>query len=524
MKSAVPTRVLAIDDDSDICLYIQEILERNNCVVSLAERGRDALRLLAAERFDIVMADVRLPDLDGVSILEHVRLSGSDIPFVLITGFTENEPIINSMRLGAVDYITKPFTPSDLEKSLHRALERKKRLDWSRHLYQIAEHQDLPLHEKIQKILLLTADLLGMDSGLVIRSSTEGQALSFSSGRTETELESIREAWQQHLTLRLSAIQKTRDLSFHEGTPVSWAAIPLCLNAQVQGAVCFFRKAERLAASHDIVRSALQLTELSISRLLEGEDHALTIANQQDLILASQNLSHLGALTPGIVHEIENQLNVIADRTVLVEKMLQTDAAGSVPRIQGTLASIGSDVKRIDRLVKMVRTISRKEDGSEQELLQLRAVLDEALELFRCQLHARPVRLTIADLSPQYYIRGNPTQILQVFLILLNNSLDAIEGMAAEWIQIDAGIRHHSLQITITDSGRGIPPHLHDKIFVPFYTTKSAGKGLGVGLSLARRHMEAHHGKIWVDPQSPHTRFILQFTQVLDATGKAAGL
>jgi DNA-binding NtrC family response regulator len=75
---------------------------------------------------------------------------------VLITGFSENDSIISSLRLGAVDYLTQPFTPSDLEKSLRRALDRKKRQDWSRHLYQISEHTDLTLHEKIQKILQLT--------------------------------------------------------------------------------------------------------------------------------------------------------------------------------------------------------------------------------------------------------------------------------------------------------------------------------------------------------------------------------
>ncbi|WP_141732525.1 sensor histidine kinase [Oligoflexus tunisiensis] len=253
--------------------------------------------------------------------------------------------------------------------------------------------------------------------------------------------------------------------------------------------------------------------------------YALIIANQQDLILASQNLSNLGAMTPGIVHEIENQLSVIADRTGLAEKLLQTDAAGSAPRIKGALESIGSDVKRIDRIVKSVRTMSQNPEATHtQELLQIRSVLDEALELFRCQIQSRPARLTIADISPQYYIKGNPTQILQVFLILLNNSLDAIEGMATEWIQVDAAIQHHTLQITITDSGRGIPAHPHERSFVPFYSTKTASKGLGMGLSLARRHMESHHGKIWIDPQSPNTRFILQFTQVLDAAGKAAGL
>src|SRR6478735_7719679 len=127
MHTKEPIKVLAIDDDSDICFYIREILERNGCVVTLAETGRDALQLLASQTFDVVMADVRLPDLDGVSILEQVRLSGSDMPFVLMTGFTENDPIISCVRLGAIDYLTKPFSPADLEMALSRALLQKKR-------------------------------------------------------------------------------------------------------------------------------------------------------------------------------------------------------------------------------------------------------------------------------------------------------------------------------------------------------------------------------------------------------------
>jgi CheY-like chemotaxis protein len=347
MQSAEPTKVLAIDDDPDICFYIQEILERNNCVVTLTERGREALRLLTSENFDIVMADVRLPDLDGVSILEHVRLSGSEIPFVLITGFSENDPIISSLRLGAVDYLTKPFTPSDLEKSLRRALDRKKRQDWSRHLYQISENADLTLHEKIQKILLLTADMLGMDFGCIIRSSAGSHALSFSSGRTEDDLDAINEVYRSHIAAQLPDIQARQDPSAGEAQNLSWAAVPLRMNQDIQGALCVFKKGSKAGLGQGTLRSVLQLTELSISRLLEAEENALIIANQKDMIMAAQNLSSLGALTNSLVVQMESHLTDIAGRTVMVEKLLKNWDAGSTPSIQTALDSIGSDVKHM---------------------------------------------------------------------------------------------------------------------------------------------------------------------------------
>jgi signal transduction histidine kinase len=521
MTSAEVTKVLAIDDDPDICVYIQEILERKDCAVTTALCGREALKLLAIERFDLVMTDVRLPDIDGVSILEHMRLSGSELPFVLISGFSENEPIISSMRLGAVDYLTKPFTPADLEKSLERSLDRKKRLDWSRDLYQISENTDLTLHEKIQKILLLTADMLGMDVGVVMHSSPDRHGLSFTSGRTEAELDTIERLYEEHLLPELGRILQKKEPSYFLQGPQPWVAVPLRMNQEVQGAICFFKEGAASKLGQEAAHSVLQLTELSISRLLEAEEKAVIIANQQSLLLATQNLSNLGALANSIAHQIESHLTEIAGRTVMVEKMLQSGGPDNSPRIKGVLESIGTDVKRLDRIVKSVRTMAQGNgEPQDHQLLDLASILDEALELFRCKIHDRPLRLTVGKIPAGYFIQGDSTQILQVFLILLNNSFDAIEGLPEEWIQVDASVVEHSLVVSVTDSSRTMPAHLQEKIFLPFLSRADTSRDLGLGLSLARKYMEAQHGKLWIDPESPNTRFVLQFLQIKDAQGQ----
>jgi DNA-binding response OmpR family regulator/signal transduction histidine kinase len=519
MKSAEPIKVLAIDDDPDICFYIQEILERNNCVVTLTERGREALRLLLNESFDIVMADVRLPDLDGVSILEHVRLSGSEIPFVLITGFSENEPIISSMRLGAVDYLTKPFTPSDLEKSLRRALDRKKRQDWSRNLYQICENVDLALPEKIQRILLLTSDMLGLDSGCVVRSSGTAHALSFTAAQNEEELKSINAAFHEHLKDALEHIEKKREPSYGESQGFFWAALPLRMHQLVQGAVCFFKSGTQPVLGQDTMRSVLQLTELSISRLLEAEENASIIANQQNLLMASQNLSSLGALASSIVLQVESHLNQISGRTVTVEKLLKTAAPEEATRIQGELRSIGSDVQRIDRIMKSVRSIAQGSPES-RSLLCIRSVLDEALELVRCKIQDRPLRLTVGEVPADLHMEGDATKILQVFLILLNNSFDATLGLDHEWIQVDSELSGTTLRISISDSGRSLPAHLQSEVLHP--VTHTASGTADAGLGLARQYMEAHHGTLNLDPQSPNTRFVLEFKPLRKVDGQAS--
>src|SRR6185312_3312229 len=106
-------------------------------------------------------------------------------------------------------------------------------------------------------------------------------------------------------------------------------------------------------------------------------------------------------------------------------------------------------------------------------------------------------------------IHARPSQISQVLLNLLNNGLDAIRTMTQPWIEIAVVKCEDLVEISVTDSGHGIPNHIANRMMEPFFTTKEVGSGTGLGLAISRGIIEDHHGKFYYDQESANTRFVV---------------
>lgn len=91
----------------------------------------------------------------------------------------------------------------------------------------------------------------------------------------------------------------------------------------------------------------------------------------------------------------------------------------------------------------------------------------------------------------------------------MNNSFDALHEIPAKWIYVEVFAFQNSINITITDSGTGIPQVIQSKIMQPFFTTKEVGKGTGLGLSISKSIIDSHCGSLALDPSSQHTKFVI---------------
>jgi signal transduction histidine kinase len=103
-----------------------------------------------------------------------------------------------------------------------------------------------------------------------------------------------------------------------------------------------------------------------------------------------------------------------------------------------------------------------------------------------------------------------PTQITQVLLNLLNNARDAAEESEERWVQLDVTELADWIRISVTDSGKGIPVEIREKIMSPFFTTKAVGKGTGLGLSITKSIVDSHRGTLILDEESVQTRFVIE--------------
>jgi two-component system response regulator AtoC len=119
-------RILVVDDEQNICESIKKTLERSGYSVSTSHDGYEALKRVRADAYDMVICDIRLPDQDGLQILDQIKEFNHRIIVCMITGYASIDTAITSMRHGAIDYITKPFKPDQIRFIVNRAFQKKK--------------------------------------------------------------------------------------------------------------------------------------------------------------------------------------------------------------------------------------------------------------------------------------------------------------------------------------------------------------------------------------------------------------
>jgi DNA-binding NtrC family response regulator len=120
-------RILVVDDDLAFRLSMAELLRQDGYRVTVAGSGSEALTMLAMQRVDLILADLRMPGLDGLGLTEALRKSGEGAPILMISGFGTVDAAVQALQLGADDFLTKPVEPDVLTARVTALLERRPR-------------------------------------------------------------------------------------------------------------------------------------------------------------------------------------------------------------------------------------------------------------------------------------------------------------------------------------------------------------------------------------------------------------
>ncbi|KPK96412.1 hypothetical protein AMJ80_00050 [bacterium SM23_31] len=121
--------VLVIDDESVVRNACRKILTEEGYKVILAENGREGLEKSEMGIGDVILVDLKMPDISGMEVLKEIKIKFPRKPVIVITGYSTVDSAVEAMKLGAFDYVPKPFTPDELSLIVHKALEKKKLLD-----------------------------------------------------------------------------------------------------------------------------------------------------------------------------------------------------------------------------------------------------------------------------------------------------------------------------------------------------------------------------------------------------------
>lgn len=202
----------------------------------------------------------------------------------------------------------------------------------------------------------------------------------------------------------------------------------------------------------------------------------------------AEHLATLGELATGLAHEIRNPLAGIAG----VIEIVGRDLPSSSPA-RSVIKDVHLEIAQINRILTDLLETARPRPP-EMRASDLNTTVEHAVMLAKQQVLSKPIKIELEKSPALQVVEHDSDQIHQVLLNLLLNAVQAIEGPGSIKVQIQS--EDDFAAISVTDTGRGIPPEHLPNIFRPFYTTK--GNGTGLGLSLARRIVEEHRGRIEV--------------------------
>jgi two-component system response regulator PilR (NtrC family) len=119
------SRILVVDDEDSIREFLEIMLKKENYEVTTAEDGLRAKEILSKKTFDMVISDMQMPNVTGIELLKHVKESYPDLVFMMITAFGTTETAVDAMKMGAYDYVTKPFKIDEVRLNIANALRSK---------------------------------------------------------------------------------------------------------------------------------------------------------------------------------------------------------------------------------------------------------------------------------------------------------------------------------------------------------------------------------------------------------------
>ncbi|HEY1342319.1 MAG TPA: response regulator [Bryobacteraceae bacterium] len=505
-------RILVVDDDPEALTLLVGVLEGEGYQVQPADSGRLALISVAADPPDLILLDIRMPGMDGFEVCRRIKETeqGVRIPLIFISAVSHVEEWVGGLTLGAVDFVSKPFRREELLARVRTHLELGR---LRAELESLVAQRTAELRFAIDQLQLEVADRRRAEQAareselrfrqiadtapVIIWQSDETGALTFFnksavelSGRNVEDL------------LGLGLIE-----SVHPEDRAQFQAAFI----EAVAARGRFQSEFRLRDAGGGYRSVLATgTPRYVDLRFEG--HIGTLTDVTDLrrsfeqMFAAQGLENLRVLTAGIAHDFNTLMAAIYGETdlALSEMAEGGDGRDSVERIRDI-------AKRAAGIVRLLMTYAGDRSvTAAPEPLNLSALVGDLAPLLKLSISKRAdLRTELAAQLPS--IRGNASQMRQVILNLVINASEALEqAMGAITIRTGhATIDGHQpdgmrgrlplgsyVRIEVSDTGCGMNEEVRARIFDPYYTTKSLGKGLG--LAVVQGIIRAHGGGIAV--------------------------
>jgi len=539
--------ILIVEDETEVRLALCRLLSDVGYKVTGLERGADALEMIQRSPFDVVITDMRLPDVDTMEILELAKEINPDTAVIVITSTANIETAVDAVSQGAYAYSVTPINPGEIKTIIANALKQQRLSEENKRLVESLQFTNKLLLEANEKLQIEMTARKRMEEALkaseeryrglvnhvrlgIFRSTPEpngrflevNPAMEEITGYSRQELLKMdisklyihleeREAIIKELALARGKV--ARELRWRKKDGTKMVVLDTVVAVRDDTGKILYLDAiieditERKRMEEDLQEKNRQLVKQQ-QELME-KTRELEVASQAK----SEFLAHMS-------HELRTPLNVI----IGFSELMLDGVPGEINNEQRQcLDDVLSSGKHLLDLINEVLDLAKIESGTLKLRLAditLTDVLEELTRTMTPILAPRKQSLDIEVEEGLPPVHADKGKLRQVLLNLLSNATKFTPDGGK--LRIEAVRKDHSCQVSVVDNGIGIKKEDQKRLFEPFHQLDNplSGEkgGTGLGLAVVKQIIEKHGGKIWMESEyGKGSRFT--FTLPLAATG-----
>ncbi|UCV20636.1 ATP-binding protein [Ferribacterium limneticum] len=514
-------RILVVEDNPDLRHFLYDVLI-DDYNVTLAENGAIALSLALESPPDLIITDLMMPYFDGEQFVRELRASERfpNIPVLVLSARADDALRETLLEELVQDYLTKPFSPQELRARVRNLVMVKRTVD-------ILQKE---LNSQASDVCELTAGLVSsrksLQDGLVALQISERRW----QGLYKNTAVGIALADREGRILKANpALQ--RMLGYNEADIVGVSFVDISEESQramtkqnvdglFDGVIDNYHVQKRYekrngdflwvnvsvslipAVDREGPRLAVIVEDVTSRKQAET-----SLAVTQAELARVARFTTMGELVASIAHEVNQPLSAIATNSQAALRWLARETP-DLDEVVAALRRVNRDASLAGEVITRIRSFLRM-GGIKREVLDVKSMLDNLLQMLQTMLHESGVQVDIAIAPDLPVVHADLVQLQQVMLNLVVNAVDAMR---------DQPLAERVLSVTVTankqegalfkfsDTGPGIPPEMKEKIFDALFSTKR--DGLGMGLAISRSIIENHGGRLRLETAGAGAKFV----------------
>ena len=509
--------LLYVDDDKQNLFLFQSLFGRLYRVFT-ATSGKEALSILAEHSIQVLFADQRMPEMNGIQLLERITGQYPDIIRILVTGYSDIDVAIDAINRGSVyRYISKPWNNEEVTTTAKNAVEifelKKRNLT----LISSLDTQNKLLRHKVEELKFLNQLSLELRG----ENSFE-ELLTISIERLKGQLKA-----EEAFYCRLDSQQQCNITIFLRSLPINEEILNFLkkqgLKIKDKILTINYRKEKRLyliplifqdsnfgclifsisiPEDHTDISFLEAAGDIVVSNLHKYQSHKQDLLKEQYMIL--------GQMAGTVIHDLKGPMSTMRG---FIDLLGQGNLNSTERQEYSTI--LNREVERLKDMIEELLSFAKGERHLNFEPIRFESFLKEILHLYDIcfQKEKITVQVVLSPVKESKRIEsftGDSSKLKEVFINLLNNARQALSKInGPRNILITSYMLDNRVTIRVKNNGPQIPEHLLSKLFDPF-VSYGKEKGTGLGLTICRKIIEEHRGSIHAWSNAEATEFIIQ--------------